>query len=351
MKKYIHFDKDMTSIVKGFAILFMLMLHCYDDYKYEVPLNYDHAFLFAHDGFIICVGIFAFLIGFGYAFAKNKDLRYGWQHIKKIMIPYLTIFVVFIVPTCYKELYSAGYRTILNTMLGIDLTYYYYNWFVYVFIYAMLVMPLVCRFIDKKPLLNTIILVVAFYLMQVFAHFMIYPHLETHALLVRYNYLMYNCLSLSPLICVGYLFAHEHYYERIRVDSLNKPLAAMGSILTIIAIIYIDSKLRLFGGLNFELFYAPIIIGAIALLFSVLKLKYLRPVMVKLGWASMYMWFMQALVHTPIVREVYQPVVTIFNDINLVVLWTMVVLFFAAWGLRSIVDYLLALPKRKSASK
>ncbi len=345
MKRYIRFDKDMTSIVKGFAILFMLMLHSFSPKKYEVPLNYDHAFLFAHDGFNICVGIFAFLIGFGYAFAKSKDLRYGWQHIKKLMIPYLAIFVVFILPTVYREFFSSDWKLMVYTLTGLDVTFYYYNWFIYVFIYAMLVMPLLSRFIDRKPLLNTIILVIAFYLAQVFSHYVIYPHLERH-----FFFMMYNCLSLSPLICLGYLFAHEHYYERIRVDNLNKPLAAVASILTIIAIIYIDSKLRLFGGLNFELFYAPIIIGAIALLFSVLELKYLRPVMVKLGWASMYMWFMQALVHTPIVREVYQPVVTIFNDINLVVLWTMVVLFFAAWGFRNVVDYLLALPKRKSAS-
>lgn len=351
MKKYIRFDKDMTSIVKGFAILFMLMLHCYDDYKYEVPLNYDHAFLFAHDGFIICVGIFAFLIGFGYAFAKSKDLSYGWQHIKKIMIPYLIIFVVFIIPTCYKELYSEGWKTILNTLLGIDLTYYYYNWFIYVFIYAMLVMPLISRFIDRKPLLNTIILVVVFYLTQVFAHFMIYPHLESHVSLVRYNYLMYNCLSLSPLICVGYLFAHEHYYERIRVDNLSKPLVAVASVLTIILLVYIDSKFRLFGGINFELFYVPVIVCAFVVLFNTFELKHLRPVMIKLGWASMYMWFLQALIHTPIVRQVYQPVVTIFNDINMVVLWTMVVLFFAAWALRSVVDYLMALPNRHLSSE
>ena len=74
VEKYVRFDRDMTNIVKGFAILFMVKLHSYaGDFVYEVPLNYDHAFMFAHDGFNICVGLFTFMIGYGYAFSFNKS--------------------------------------------------------------------------------------------------------------------------------------------------------------------------------------------------------------------------------------------------------------------------------------
>ena len=344
IKQYVRFDKDMTNIVKGFAILFMLKLHCYSDYKYEVPLDFDYAFMFAHEGFNICVGMFAFMIGYGYAFARTKDLRYGWQHIKKLMIPYLTIFFVFMLPVYYKAFFSSGWQMMLYTVLGLDVSFYYYNWFIYVFIYAMLVMPLFSRLIDKKPLRNTIIGVVCFYLIQVSCHFWVYPHMSKEMF-----YMVYNCVSLTPLILLGYLFAHERYYERIRVDNLSKPLVLVGSLLTLALMIFIDSKLRLGGGFLFEFFYAPIAIGAIAILFSKFKFRYLRPVMIKVGWASMYMWFLQALVHTPIVREFYQPVITIFKDINLVAIWTTVVLFFAGWLLRRAIDYLQGLTaKRKS---
>ena len=342
--KYVLFDKDMTSIVKGFAILFMLILHCYDDYKYEVPLNYDHAFMFAHDGFHICVGMYAFLIGFGYAFSRTKDLRYGWQHIKKLMIPYLVIFLLFMLPVYYKEFFSSGWKMMLYTLLGLDVKFFYYNWFIYVFIYAMLVMPLITRFIDKRPLRNTAIAIVVAYLAEVFSHFVIYPHVDSHI-----HYMLFNCLTLTPLILLGYLFAHEHYYERIRLDNLSKPLVAVVFVLIITAMIYIDSKFRLGFGILFETFYVPLLVGAIAVLFSKFKFKYFRPLMVKLGWASMYMWFLQALFHTPIVRTVYQPAVTIFNDVNLVVVWTMVVLFLTAWLLRNVVDFVLSIPGRRDA--
>lgn len=336
MKKYVRFDRDMSSIVKGFAIIFMLILHGYSQYKYDVPLSFEYANIPAHAGFNICVGMYAFMIGFGYAFSKTKDLKYGWNHIKKLMIPYLTIFVVFILPTCYHEFFSSGWKMMIYTILGLDVKFYYYNWFIYVFIYAMLVMPVFARFIDKKPLRNTAILVIAAYLAEVFAHFVILPHLEK-----QLHFLVFNCLTLTPIILLGYLFAHEHYYEKIRIDHLSKPLVLIASVVTLCAMIYLDSILRVGFGIVFEFFYAPVAIGAIAVLFSRFEFKYLRKVMVKLGWASMYMWFLQALVHTPIVRTVYQPVITIFSDVNLVVLWTIVVLFFAAWLLRSAIDYLM----------
>ena len=346
VEKYIRFDKDMSSIVKGFAIIFMLFLHGYDDYKYEVPLNFDHAYMFLHDGFVVCVGIYAFMIGYGYAFSKTKDLRYGWQHIKKLMIPYLAIFFVFILPTCYHEFFASGWKMMLYTLLGLDVRFYFYNWFIYVFIFAMLVLPFFTRFIDKKPLRNTFILIACVYVTQVLFHFLVYPYIDTH-----FEYMFFNCFALTMVYLLGYLFAHERYYERIPIEKISKPVALVLSISVLLLVQFLESRCRIRAGFMFDFFYAPFAIGAIVLLFSKFELKYLRKVMIKLGWASMYMWFLQALFHTPIVRTVYQPIITIFSDINMVVIWNIVVLFYVSWILKTIVDYLLALPKRRSATK
>ena len=55
--RYVRFDKGMTAIVKGFAIVFMMLLHCYGADNYDVQLNYDHSLLTgASDMFKICVG-------------------------------------------------------------------------------------------------------------------------------------------------------------------------------------------------------------------------------------------------------------------------------------------------------
>ena len=91
-QQFVVFDKGMTSIVKGFAIIFMMLLHCYGHENYDVSLNYDHALVDTfRSSFKVCVGMFVFLVGYGYAFSKTKDLNYSLQHIKKLLIPFWTI--------------------------------------------------------------------------------------------------------------------------------------------------------------------------------------------------------------------------------------------------------------------
>lgn len=86
------FGKDKTLIIKGIAIIFMMLLHCYGNEAYDVELDFSHAPLARiHGVFKICVGIFTFMVGYGYAFSKNKDLKYSLQHIKKLLIPFWTI--------------------------------------------------------------------------------------------------------------------------------------------------------------------------------------------------------------------------------------------------------------------
>ena len=80
------FGKDKTAIIKGIAILFMIMLHCG-----------------VGDVLKICVGIFTFMVGYGYAFARVKDWRYSWQHIKKLLVPFWAILFVFTFPVMYVK--------------------------------------------------------------------------------------------------------------------------------------------------------------------------------------------------------------------------------------------------------
>lgn len=80
------FGKDKTAIIKGIAIIFMIMLHCG-----------------VADVLKLCVGIFTFMVGYGYAFAKNKDWRYSLNHIKKLLIPFWTILLVFTFPVMYVQ--------------------------------------------------------------------------------------------------------------------------------------------------------------------------------------------------------------------------------------------------------
>ena len=55
------------------------------------------------------------------------------------------------------------------------------------------------------------------------------------------------------------------------------------------------------------------------------------------------MWFFHALFYTEATRWFYQPVIRIFDNINLVVLCMIVVTFVASWLLKTVVDQLTLL--------
>lgn len=86
----LEFGKEKTAIIKGLAIIFMIILHC------SIPGNWDISFMeFGCENWVrfmgvfkLCVGIFTFMVGYGYAFSKNKDLKYGLIHIRKLLIPF-----------------------------------------------------------------------------------------------------------------------------------------------------------------------------------------------------------------------------------------------------------------------
>ena len=346
----VRFDKEITKIIKGFAIIFMLILHCYGRINYDTELSYQYYPLNGfHGSFKICVGIFNFLVGYGYAFSKTKDWRYSVQHIKKLLIPYWTILFVFSVPVCISTILKNDLITFIYSLIGITdgvpVIYLHFSWFVHFFIYAMIVMPFISRFINKRPLIHSIIAIVATFSIGILFH-EIPRFLSLINIIVprvadtSFPLAIFNCLMMSPLMILGYLFAHEGYYEKIDISKISDFWIAVICISTIVVIMTVlrPYTFNVNNPFNLDFFYAPIVIGAIAVFFNKFRCQYFRMVMVKIGEVSVYMWFFHALFYTQVIRSFYQPVITIFNDINLVVLWTIVLTFFASWLIKSIVE-------------
>ncbi len=351
--KYVRFDKGMTAIVKGFAIIFMILLHCYGGSNFDVDLNYDHSLFTSSAGmFKICVGMFTFMVGYGYAFSRDKDLNYSWKHVKKLLIVFWTILFVFTLPFCFKEVSHTDVHILLYNLFGINSHFNYYSWFVYFFIFAMVVMPFVARYIDRRPLLNSVIVVVICVLLSVLVHeiprFMSWVGVQMRNV-VEIDPLMalFNSLMMMPAAVLGYLFAKQGYYERINISKLS----TFTTILFCGIAFVLSLALRhYFSPLNipfqFDFFYAPLMIGSIVVFFNKFQCHWIRTVLMKFGEVSVFMWFFHALFFTKSVRWFYQPAITVFNDINLVVVWTITLTFLASWLIKSIVDKLISLASK-----
>jgi hypothetical protein len=340
------FDKRMTSIVKGVAIVFMLLLHCYEIGNYDVELNLEHSlFSSCYHVFKICIGIFAFLVGYGYAFSQAKDLKYSIKHIEKLLIPFGYILFVFTWPLCFNEVINPDLVMLVYNLFGISSYFNYFSWFVYFFIFAMIVMPFVARFIVHRPVQNAIISIVIAYLLSVAVHeipsllnsfgFTVSDIVDNQPLLA-----LFNCLMMTPIMILGFLFAYQGYYEKIKIHRVSRFWIVIICVLAIIVVLTLRYFRSAVFAFQLDFFYAPVVIGAIAVFFNALRCMPVRVMLIKMGEVSVYMWFFHALFFTKAVRWFYQPAITIFNDINLVALWTIILTFFASWLIKTIVDNL-----------
>lgn len=86
-------NKNTTQMIKGIAILIMIMHHFIVIPFSELP------YLVTLFGYAckICVAVYAVLSGYGYFFAKEKTVRYGLKKIWGLLqIYWLSLFTLFI---------------------------------------------------------------------------------------------------------------------------------------------------------------------------------------------------------------------------------------------------------------
>lgn len=179
---------------------------------------------------------------------------------------------------------------------------------------------------DRRPLRNAVIVIVAAYLLEVAVHAI--PGALGEG---TFLYALFNSLLMTPGMSVGYLFARERYYERIEIKTWPKAVVVALSLSLIVSMLVLNYFGHAFLGFNFGFIYAALTIGAVFVIFNTIGVKLLRHSLLQLGKVSVYMWFFHALFFTKAVRWFYQPAITIFSDLNLIVDWTIALTFAASW--------------------
>ena len=80
--------------------------------------------------FKLCVGIFTFMVGYGYAYSKNKDLKYSFLHIKRLLIPFWTILLMALPIIISKGDFNL--KTFLLNLIGVNSVYNYFALFIFI---------------------------------------------------------------------------------------------------------------------------------------------------------------------------------------------------------------------------
>lgn len=321
------FGKDKTAIIKGIAILMMILLHCCCGpgwYDKEIPALQNASFVaFINGSLKICVAIYAFLVGFGYSFCKDRDIRYSLKHIWKLLVPYWIILLGLSLPFCNKEI---GWEGIILSMFGIEGSLSWVYWFVYFYIFQMLTLPILTRIIDKKPFLLTLFFMMGFLGIKGVMHFY---HIESNI----WTDAVSACCIYSPIVLEGYLFGKEKLFTRITLPA-NWPMVIAASCTIVFVPIF-----RSFG-LSFvtEWVMVPVFIIAVLYLFTAYELPVSSKILSACGNNSVYMWFVHGLFFTGTIRWFWQRFILISDNLVIISLWTIVLTFGVSWVLKTLVD-------------
>lgn len=333
------FTRDYTQIIKGIAIIFMMILHVGGSgAAYDVPICTMDAYPvlnFIHPSFKLCVGIFTFMIGYGYAFAKVKDWHYSVKHIWSLLKVFWLILLIITVPSIIaigggNSIAERGVEDFIQNLFGVSESLNWYSWFVSLYIFCMVVLPLLHRWLDEKPLFATIGFSIAFYVLEVGIHTL--PIWESN----KWVYSLFNNCMLMPTVLLGYYFAKQQVFQKIRIPR-HWTMALMGMGLIVLAFIG-NGIIGAVMGFHLYIIYATMCILGILIIFNGCRLPILSKILTSLGNVSVYMWFFHALFFTSIVRTIYQPFILVSDNIFIITIWSIMLTYVCSCILKSMVD-------------
>lgn len=309
------FTANDTKIMKGIAIILMLMHHLWA-FPSRVPESSmwhitnifgDSTFYYIGLFGKICVSIFFFLGGYGiYASLKKKKLDI-LKNIKRIFIAYWKVFLIFVPigfiffnnqiqycinPNIWNRYSNFDWSIVIGNFLGIRTDLNSEWWFVRSYVIAILTFPLIKKFIDKHSAVTNVF-AIAIASILVSNVFPVIGDIEEIGSL-NTNFI-YRSLFWqgAPYICcfwMGIAFAKDNLLVKLRNRiNDNIKLNVVIDVLIILAIVYLSQT-----GIktNLDIIYVPIFI--IACLDIVKKSQFFCKVFYSLGNESTNMW----LTHT-----------------------------------------------------
>lgn len=218
---------------------------------------------------------------------------------------------------------------LFQNLFGISESLNWYSWFVALYIFCMIVLPLIYRWLDEKPMLATIGLSLAFYVLEVGIHTL--PFWNNNKWVAS---LFTDCM-LMPTVLLGYYFAKQQVFQMIQVPK-HWVMAIAGLVMIVLALI-VRACCGSIVGFDLDIIYAPLSIIGILIIFNSCKLSITSKVLTALGNLSVYMWFFHALFFTDVVRTIYQPFILVSNNIFIITLWTVMLTFACSWILEKMV--------------
>lgn len=207
--------KERSLCIKGVAIILMLIHHCFGFPEwYYISIKYVELDIVLYGIKFttkICVAIFAFITGWGFAYTSNKSIYSSIKRIKNLLMKYWFVMMLILLLAIITGFRYQDKYVFLLELFGLYTPIMIFGWYVYFYILSMLFLPLVYHFFNDLKLT----LIIAFISLLIS---------EKIYLIIHNNILrdvIAHFLFYFPIIVLGYLMAYHNLYSKIFEKNLN----------------------------------------------------------------------------------------------------------------------------------
>lgn len=283
VKSEIQFGNDKSQILRGLAIIFMIILH--NDTLPE---------------FKICVPLFTFLVGYGYAFAKERNLKHAVKRSWRLLSSFwLILFGIFIPTAIWKGGYTPTLENVFLNMFGIESNLNWYSWYIYFYIFAMLAMIPASRIITRFRIYG----VLALTLLSLGCAFVIRMN-------SGWSENIWSQAAFDCFLCSLCLWSGFYLSEYKTITKIHIPLNVVTALILTAIATGIFFLRQIPGVWLLDVVTVPAFAFAIVALFNILTFSWLNNIFISLGKESMNMWFFHAVFATSCTTIVFAPLLS-----------------------------------------
>ncbi len=322
-----YFDKEVTNILKAILLIIMFVHHFFQfPDSYIKDISYPNLLFFKNyiGNFQICVCGFAFLNGYMYFHAKNKDYNYSLKRINSIVIPYWIVFFIFLIAGIITNTYIFDLNAIILEFFCLERIVMCFCWYVIFYVIMMLVFPLVAK-------VNNLFLFVIFSILLPIGVYQVVSRTNVPHIILE---ILEKFQVYFPIAVGGFLTAK--YSTFFLFDKLINKAKGFRFLIYIALIIIVFTQptwLYSFGNNSFifniirkfiRIFSIPFFIyGIVNLVNPIKNLKLMKPFLY-IGKASMLMWYTHCIFFN-CSKEIFQPILFLPKNPILVTLWGVVI--------------------------
>lgn len=325
MEKEFSFNKEKSMILKGVAIILMIIHHLFafpdrivpPSYYISIPILGNNIAYYLGVFGRICVAIYLFISGYGLYLKYNKQRNFKWiiEKVKSFLMNYwLVIFLVFIPIGVVLKEYKLNIKELILNLTCIKISYISSWWFVRIYFEVLILFPILIKTIDNSLLSSSI---------KVILFPVIFTLLRQSIITINNPIIniAFEIITYMPLFMIGVIFAKFNGFQKIN-QLMNK--YKMNNTISNLFILLIVFVCRCITSNIFylDLIYVPIFIYAIINIINLINIKSLINLLLFLGVNSTNLW----LIHDIFLEKYFQSVVYYPRISILILSWILILI-------------------------